>query len=83
MGKMKTRTQSLNKCGYLVDSTFCFGLYYKSYSLLNTVTYHWIVWLFVTRVSQLGSDKLKARFVTTFARAQTFDRCIHSAKTYH
>lgn len=53
---MKTRTRSLNKCGYLFDSTFCFGLYYKSYSLLNTVTYHWIVWLFVTRVSQLGSE---------------------------
>ena len=38
-------------------------------SFENTTTY-WLVWLFVTLVRQLGSDRLKARLViTTVANA--------------
>lgn len=39
---------------------------------------NWFVWLLVTRVTQPGSDSLKARHlvITSFARAQTFDRCV-------
>ena len=37
-----------------------------------------IIFNYVTRVRQLGSDSLKARrvVITTLAHMQTFDRCV-------
>ena len=48
-------------------------------SLWNTVTY-WLMWLFVTRVRQLGSYSLKVQHPvnTTFTHAPTLDFCSSS-----
>ena len=48
-------------------------------SLWNTVTY-WLMWLFVTRVRQLGSYSLKVQHPvnTTFTHAPTLDCCSSS-----
>ena len=74
--KENSRTQNLLKYRYPVDLPFHFELYQNVLGFWNTVTY-WPVWLFVTRLRQLGSFSLKARHPvdTAFAHAQTFDCC--------
>ena len=81
VGKRKTRNFFLLKAclsmhGFFFNLPLCFELW-------NTTTY-WLVWLFVTLVRQLGSDRLKARpVITTVANAQTFDPCVGPSSDYN
>ena len=59
-------------------------LIYRSVSSFENTTTRWLVWLFVTLVRQLGSDRLKARpVITTVANAQTFDPCVGPSCDYN